>query len=67
MTQPYPETSSARDRKYLGVKFECCGAYQRIYVNRSGAAYEGRCPKCLRRVTVRIGEDGTDARFFLAC
>ena len=53
-------------RPYLGIHFDCCGAYARVYRNRDQTAYEGRCPRCLRRVRVEIGEDGVDARFFRA-
>lgn len=53
--------------KFLGIKFECCGGiYARIYPNRKGDAYEGRCPKCMRAVRLGIGTGGTSARFFTA-
>ena len=52
--------------KFLGVHFMCCDIYARVYPNREQTAYEGRCPRCGKRVEVRIGEGGTDARFFQA-
>jgi hypothetical protein len=51
-------------KRFIGVKFHCCGIYSRIYVNSDNTAYEGRCPKCLKPVKLKIGEGGTDSRFF---
>ena len=60
-------TQSAQEksgRPFIGVWFRCCGAYARIYRDRAGAVYEGRCPRCLRPVRVRVAPGGTDYRFF---
>ncbi len=61
-SQPHAHAS----RKFVGVQFECCDVYTRVYVNRDQTAYEGRCPKCGKKVRLGIGPGGTDARFFTA-
>jgi hypothetical protein len=58
--------NSSPGRRFVGVHFVCCDVYTRIYINRDQTAYEGNCPKCAKRVRLRIGAGGTDARFFTA-
>jgi len=62
-----PSDAAAKSsRPWVGIQFECCNAYARVYRNAEGTAYEGRCPHCLRPVTLRVGPGGTNARFFKA-
>ena len=58
------ETNEPKKRQFLGIWFECCHTYGRLYKNASGTAYVGRCPRCMRTVKVRIGGEGTSRRFF---
>jgi hypothetical protein len=57
---------SASQRRFVGVHFVCCDVYSRVYINRDETAYEGNCPKCAKRVRLKIGPGGTNARFFTA-
>ena len=58
--------NDAEARKFVGIHFVCCDVYSRIYVNRAGTAYSGNCPRCAKRIDLKIGPGGTDHRFFTA-
>jgi len=63
------EDEGGRDRegrRWIGIYFECCGVYSRLYRNKEGTAYKGYCPRCTRPVRVHIGPGGTHHRMFRA-
>ena len=59
-------TSASQKRPFVGVEFDCCSIYTRVYVNAEGTAYEGNCPRCGKPVRLKIGPGGTSSRFFRA-
>ena len=63
---PPGEHTSGRNRPYIGIVFECCGLYVRVYRRPDQTCYLGRCPNCLRTVRVRVAPDGINARLFRA-
>mgnify|MGYP004137151623 CR=1 FL=1 len=65
-TSPEKGRKPRPTRKFLGVHFECCSVYQRIYLNKAGTAFVGWCPRCARRVEIKVSPTGTSDRFFAA-
>lgn len=59
-------TETPARRAYIGVHFECCNVYTRIYRAAHRREYVGRCPNCLRPLRIRVGPEGTSARLFRA-
>jgi hypothetical protein len=57
-------SAAGSGRSFIGMRFDCCQVYTRIYINRQATAYVGNCPRCLKKVELKIGPGGTDARFF---
>jgi hypothetical protein len=53
-------------RPFVGIHFECCNIYSRIYINKMKTAYVGWCPKCGAKIEISIDPNGTDDRFFSA-
>lgn len=53
-------------RPWLAILWRCCSVYSRVYRNARGDAYEGRCPRCGKRVRARVGPGGSSSRFFEA-
>ena len=63
---PGGPTPATPRRPFIGVLFDCCGVYARVYRQPDQREYLGRCPRCLRTLRVRVGPDGTPARIFRA-
>lgn len=66
-SEEYPPRRAVEPpRAFVGIRFACCDVYARIYRDREETAYVGHCPRCLKRVELKIAPGGTDARFFTA-
>ncbi|MCP4640417.1 MAG: hypothetical protein GY851_08295 [bacterium] len=55
-----------RPRPYIGMLFQCCHVYTRIYLSRDGTQFAGNCPKCGTRAVVKAGTGGSKSRFWSA-
>jgi hypothetical protein len=61
-----PRQQPAAPQRFVGIHFACCDIYVRVYLNRAGTAYQGHCPRCSKRVELKVGPHGTHERFFRA-
>jgi hypothetical protein len=64
--RPTPGGPVAARRLWVGIHFECCGIYKRVYRDPDVPFYEGQCPQCGRKITMRVGPDGLNSRIFKA-
>ena len=55
---------SGKKREFVGVFWECCKVYSRVYLNARKTAFVGWCPKCGRRTQLNVSPTGTKSRFF---
>lgn len=60
------DASQPPSRPWLGIMFNCCHVYARIYKSPDGSRYVGRCPRCAAEVQAKVGIAGTNRRFFEA-
>lgn len=51
---------------FVGIMFECCNVYARIYRNKAGTHYCGHCPRCMKPIRIKIAKGGTGQRIFKA-
>ena len=60
------DADASAGRPWLAIHWRCCETYSRVYRNREGTAYHGRCPRCGKALRVPVGPGGTNSRFFEA-
>jgi len=60
------QSPASSARPWVGIRFECCSVYTRVYRNPEGTAYMGYCPRCLKKVRLAVGPCGVATRFFTA-
>ena len=56
--------SPGKRKHFVGIFWECCRVYSRIYLNKNKTAYVGWCPRCTKRVQMNISPTGSKGRFF---
>lgn len=60
------DEQTRKERRFLGIWFECCRVYGRIHLVKDATRYAGHCPRCLAAVSVAVAPGGSGARFFRA-
>lgn len=61
------DNKQRQSRPYIGVQFQCCQVYTRIYRDPKVMYYEGRCPKCMKPIRVEVDpKNGVAGKFIKA-
>jgi len=60
------EKDSVTGRSYIGVHYECCQVYSRVYLKQEQKKQISHCPKCGNAFHIKFSENGTDSPFWLA-
>ncbi len=55
-----------KKKEFVGIYFKCCNVYSRIYINKKETAFTGWCPKCAKKVEIKISHTGSTEKFFEA-
>jgi hypothetical protein len=58
------QSGSRSTRPFVGIQWDCCSTYTRVYREPDGKSYLGQCPRCSKRVRLQVEAGGTDCRFF---
>jgi len=59
------DASHGSRRPSVGVHFKCCNVYTQVYLNHTGTAYAGHCPRCACPIEIPVvKEGGSSSRFF---
>ena len=66
MKEPVERSGAPKKRPFLGITFECHNVYTRVYLNKDQTAFVGWCPRCARKVEVKVDPNGSDSKFFFA-
>lgn len=62
--RPEDEPRTPARRPFIGIRFQCCSVYSRIYLNAERTAFVGHCPRCVRPIRLEISPLGSDRRQF---
>jgi hypothetical protein len=58
------QSPSVQPKQFLGILMRCCRTYVRAYLNSSGDAFIGRCPRCAALVRIKVAEEGGSSNQF---
>ncbi len=64
-SQSASHSPGSQSKKFVGIHFVCCDVTHESISTRQ-TAYTGNCPRCLKKIEIKIGSGGTASRFFTA-